>query len=66
MMSYILRFQFVAFFALILTHATRLTGEPVANPDEYDTLEDEVLQIGADFGLLFNDDNDGGRVFATA
>ncbi|MCH2061566.1 MAG: Ig-like domain-containing protein [Verrucomicrobiales bacterium] len=64
MMSYILRFQFVAFFALILTHATQLTGEPVANPDEYDTLEDEVLQIGADFGLLFNDDNDGGQIAA--
>lgn len=64
MMPHILRFQFVAAAVLLFLHSSRLAGEPVANPDEYDTLEDEILQIGADFGLLFNDVSDGGQMAA--
>ena len=50
MMPHFLRFQIVVIVALAFIHSSRLAGEPVANPDEYDTLEDEVLQIGAEFG----------------
>jgi hypothetical protein len=64
MMSHILRSQFIAAFALLFINSSRLTGEPVANPDEYDTLEDDVLEVGAEFGLLFNDVSDGGQIAA--
>lgn len=65
-MPHFLRFQIVVIVALAFIHSSRLPGEPVANPDEYDTLEDEVLQIGAEFGLLFNDVSDGGQIAAVA
>ncbi|MFP6874821.1 MAG: Ig-like domain-containing protein [Verrucomicrobiales bacterium] len=64
MMSHILRSQFIAAFVLLFINSSRLTGEPVANPDEYDTLEDDVLEVGAEFGLLFNDVSDGGQIAA--
>ncbi len=63
-MSHILRFQLIAAFAFLFINSSRLTGEPVANPDEYDTLEDHVLEVSAEFGLLFNDVSDGGQIAA--
>ena len=64
MISYIPRFKFVAVLLLFFCHPFPLKADPVANPDEYDTLEDESLEIGANFGLLFNDQSDGTEIAA--